>query len=121
MTRSPTRATRTHTLFPYTTLFRSVAGAAHLRGLGRAGSAAHIVEVRCCAAPALHVAEISPGLLLAPIVLGQRGPHHVLRGAGRELELLAVCAFHLDRLLRRSLQATVHVKLGNIRNRNSVV
>src|SRR3546814_10380951 len=36
MIRRPPRSTRTDTLFPYTTLFRSVADVALLRGLNRA-------------------------------------------------------------------------------------
>src|SRR3546814_14603116 len=35
MIRRPPRSTRTDTLFPYTTLFRSRRGAHHLRGRGR--------------------------------------------------------------------------------------
>src|SRR3546814_4587797 len=44
MTRQPPRSTRTDTLFPHTTLFRSVAGRLIIRGLGDVrgkGGAAH--------------------------------------------------------------------------------
>src|SRR3546814_3215285 len=85
MQRPPPRSTRTDTLFPYTTLFRSIRGEGHVRqglsqlqviidfGVRDQGRAARLVQ-RLVARlevddrqPPLHHAEISDGMAAAAV------------------------------------------------------
>src|SRR3546814_8023217 len=59
MIRRPPRSTRTDTLFPYTTLFRSVLAGLELRGLGDADPGKRAAALAACpgSLDALHVAD----------------------------------------------------------------
>src|SRR3546814_20716372 len=81
MIRRPPRSTRTDTLFPYTTLFRSVEGeglhGARGAGLGTGGrcrgiAVAHEQQVVAAAADALDALEVARTTV-------DVGAHHVLR------------------------------------------
>src|SRR3546814_4189468 len=74
MIRRPPRSTRTDTLFPYTTLFRSAVGTA-----GRRGDA---VSALVQAVAACRVRDVRRGAAGAAVVAGLRGGHPVRCGGG---------------------------------------
>src|SRR3546814_8862062 len=79
MIRRPPRSTRTDTLFPYTTLFRSLRAISHLRRNRSASRVAHEQNVRCCVRQG---GAFSPGhkptrsIRAAQIVIEPRSEEH---------------------------------------------
>src|SRR3546814_4486514 len=86
MIRRPPRSTRTDTLFPYTTLFRSVwKGKANTVKLGR--PEAIVVTVAAGSAPKVKTQVARPDPLVAPFVKGQSlGTLKVMLGENRSEE-----------------------------------
>src|SRR3546814_16341691 len=101
MIRRPPRSTRTDTLFPYTTLFRSVALADHR--LHRAG--AHHLEQRGGA-----VVQLLPG-----------GVVEAHRGLGEEQRALDVELDRVDRRQRPRGVAEVHVTAAHAQGIDRVI
>src|SRR3546814_5876308 len=94
MIRRPPRSTRTDTLFPYTTLFRSIGGAAGLvmgrtladRMFGKGVADAHL-RVMCLSillgGPPLLAAMLMPSAPLAFVMLALAFPMLTMHGVGK--------------------------------------
>src|SRR3546814_5030376 len=84
MLRRPPRSTRTDTLFPYTTLFRSLRGAGHRLGLSLEGIVAGL-ELGDDAAVRAHLDAVAGDTVLEhPMLAGERAQYALDRAFGAE-------------------------------------